>query len=328
MPANLPPQYYEAEKRLRAAATTSRKMEILEEMLRIMPKHKGTDHLQADLKTRLAKLRKEQAKPAGPAKAPSRFVPKEGAGQVALVGVANSGKSSLLAALTKAEPEIADYPHTTREPLPGMMLYQDLKIQLLDLPPLSEDYNEPWLFELIKRTDLLWLVLAGADPLGHLERTQEILARHRIDFYQAGEDHAAQAQPGRISLPALILVSGADRAETGENLEIMAELSEGSLRLLPVSSLSREGLPELARKTFEALEVIRIYTKQPGQPPDTENPFVLPRGGTVGDLAQKIHQDVAARMKQAKVWTQGQANSRTVHRDHVLSDRDTVEISL
>ncbi len=328
MPANLPPQYYVAEKRLRAAATPSQKKAILEEMLRIMPKHKGTDHLQADLKSRLAKLRREQAKPSGPTRAPAKVVPKEGAGQVALVGPANSGKSSLVKALTKAQPEVAAYPHTTREPQPGMMDYEDLKFQLLDLPPVSEDYNEPWLWELIKRADLVWLVLSGTGPLSDLELTESVLAQRRIALFPAPGEPPGDPEPGWIHLPALALVSGADLEGTGENIEIMEELIEGRFDLLPVSSPSGQGLEELGRLTFEALGIIRVYTKQPGRPPDLENPFVLNRGGTVGELAARIHQDVAARMKQARVWSKGGNDSRTVNRGHVLADGDTVEITI
>ncbi len=328
MPANLPPQYYDAEKRLRVAATPSRKREILEEMLRIMPKHKGTDHLQADLKSRLAKLRREQAKPSGPNRAPSKIVPKEGAGQIALVGAANSGKSSLLKSLTKAQPEVADYPRTTREPLPGMMEYQDIMFQLLDLPPVSEDYNEPWLWELIRRADLVWLVLAGAGPLSQLEIVEKVLAGRRIALYPAGEGLSGDLEAGWTYLPALAVVTGADLEETGENIELIRELVENRLEFSPVSTVSGQGLEELGRPSFQALEIIRVYTKQPGKPPDREHPFVLEQGGRVEDLAVKIHQDVAARMKQAKVWTGGRENSRTVNRGHVLEDGDTVEITI
>ena len=328
MPANLPPQYYDAEKRLRAAATLDRKREILEEMLRIMPKHKGTDHLQADLKSRLAKLRREQARPTGPSRAPSRIVPKKGAGQVVLAGPANTGKSSLLAALTKARPEVADYPHTTREPQPGMMDFQDVRFQLVDLPPLSEDCSEPWLWELIRRADLAWLVLSGAGPLNNLETAEKALAQRKIAPYPAGEGLTGDLEAGWTYVPALAVVTGADLEETAENVELTRELVDKPLEFLSVSTKTGQGLERLGQPTFAALSIIRIYTKQPGKPPDLENPIVLDLRGTVEDLAAKIHQDVAVRMKQAKVWSRGRENSRTVQRSHVLEDGDTVEITI
>jgi ribosome-interacting GTPase 1 len=328
MPANLPPQYHEAEKRLKTASSPAEKTAILEEMLRIMPKHKGTDHLQADLKSRIAKLKREQTKAGGPKKASGPHVVKEGAGQVALVGAPNAGKSSLLAALTKAKPLIADYPHTTREPLPGMMAFEDIQIQLLDLPPLAEEYNEPWVWELIKRADLIWLVLGGLSPLGDLERVEAILAGRGIGLLPAGAKGPAEPDQDRLSLPALVPVTKADKAETLENLEVMEELMEGRWPLIPVSSQSGSGLDRLGRLTFQGLAILRAYTKQPGKPPDRDNPFTLPQGATVGMLAAKIHKDVAARMKQARLWGRGEENSRTVHRDHPLNDGDTVEIQI
>jgi len=328
MPANLPPQYHEVEKRLKNASGPAEKVAILEEMLRIMPKHKGTDHLQADLKSRIARLKREQTKAGGPRKAAGPHVVKEGAGQVALVGVANAGKSSLLAALTKARPLIADYPHTTREPLPGMMAFEDIQIQLLDLPPLAEEYNEPWIWDLIRRADLVWLVLNGLKPLSDLERVEAILAGRGIRLRPVGAEGPGEADQEILTLPALVPVARADEAETMDNLEVMAELIEGRWPLIPVSGRNGLGLAELVRLTFQGLDVVRVYTKQPGKPPDRENPFTLPQGATVGALAAKIHKDIAVRMKQARLWSRGEENSRTVHRDHPLKDGDTVEIQI
>ncbi|MCX6553014.1 MAG: 50S ribosome-binding GTPase, partial [Acidobacteria bacterium] len=123
MPANLSPEYHRAEERLRGARSPDEKIAALEEMLRVIPKHKGTDHMQADLKGRIAKLRKEIGKKGG--KGGFTFiVPREGAGQVAIAGPPNSGKSSLVRALTRATPAVGSYPFTTREPVPGMMPFE------------------------------------------------------------------------------------------------------------------------------------------------------------------------------------------------------------
>ena len=328
MPANLPPQYHETEKRLKTASSPAEKAAILEEMLRIMPKHKGTDHLQADLKSRIAKLKRQQTKAGGPRKAAGPHVVREGAGQVALVGAANAGKSSLLAALTKAKPLVADYPHTTREPLPGMMTFEDIQIQLLDLPPLAEEYNEPWLWELIKRADLVWLVLNGLSPLSDLERVEAILAGRGISLLPMEAGGGGEPDPERKTIPALAPLTKTDETEALENLELMKELIEGRWPLIPVSSRTGAGLEKLGRLTFQGLAIVRAYTKQPGKPPDMKNPFTLDQGATVGELAAKIHKDIAARMKQARLWGRGEENSRTVHRDHPLKDGDTVEIQV
>jgi len=229
MPANLPPNYFEAEKRYRAAKAPGEKLAALEDMLRIMPKHKGTDHLQADLKSRIAKLKREPAKK-GPSRGPSFIIPAEGAGQVALVGPANCGKSSLVALLTKAQPEVADYPHTTLKPTPGMMAFEDITFQLLDLPPVSEDYNEPWLWENIKRADLVWVVLSGASPLSQLEKTQAILADNKIGLLRALTEPQADLEAGWNYLEALLVITGLDLPDTAEHIDIFKELIEAKMK--------------------------------------------------------------------------------------------------
>lgn len=237
MPANLTPEYRRAEQRYRAARTVDEKIAALEDMLRVMPKHKGTDHLQADVKARIATLRKESSKK----EARSGFsyiIPREGAGQVALAGPPNAGKSSLVRSLTHATPAVGDYPFTTREPTPGMMAFEDIAFQLVDLPPLSEQHVEPWVFDLVRRADLVWVVASG----------------------------------------------------------------------------------------LEALEIVRVYTKQPGKPPDRSAPFTLPRGATVAELAQRIHKDLLASMKFARVWGPRVFDGQAVQKDYVLAEGDIVEI--
>src|SRR5512139_726122 len=280
MPANLTPEYKRAEERYRAAKSPEERLEALEEMLRVVPKHKGTDGLQADLKARIAKLRKQPPSKAGKA-THSFLVPREGAGQVALVGPANTGKSSLVAALTHAKPEVAPYPFTTREPIPGMMQYEDIAFQLVDLPPLSDEHVEPWVFDIARRADLLWVVVAVENAVDGLELTRRILASKAIDL-----------EAKRV----LVVATGLDREGAEEDLAIVDELLEHQWTLVGVSVVSGRGLQELGRRTFEALDLVRVYTKQPGKPADRDAPFTVPRGATVGDLAARVHKDLAASM--------------------------------
>ena len=169
MPANLTPDYHRAEERFRHARTVEEKIDALEEMLRVVPKHKGTDGLQGDLKARLAKLKKQPASKAGKA-THSHLIPREGAGQVALVGPPNTGKSSLVAALTKAKPEIAPYPFTTREPHAGMMDWEDVRVQLIDTPPITADYLESYLSSTVQVADAALLMVDLGDDDGPFAR--------------------------------------------------------------------------------------------------------------------------------------------------------------
>ena len=341
MPANLPPDYHKAEERLRAAKETDEKIAALEEMLRVMPKHKGTDHLQADLRARIAKLRRQPAKK-GARSAFSHIIPREGAGQVALVGPPNTGKSSLVAALTHASPEVADYPFTTREPTPGMMPFEDISFQLIDLPPLSREHMDAWVFDLIRHADLLWLVMDGLDPLGEIDTMREILGQRSIEPVPApagkavvegepsGRSRAYSSLPagpaGRTVKKALLVATGADRPGISGEIEALEDLLEHGWTVVAVSSRTGEGFEALKRRTFQALEIVRVYTKQPGKPADRSAPFALSRGSTVGDLAERIHKDLLASMKFARIWGAGTFDGQTVQKEHVLLEGDVVEI--
>jgi ribosome-interacting GTPase 1 len=325
MPANLPPTYHEAEARYRAAKTTEDKLSILEEMLRLIPKHKGTDKLQADLKAKIAKLKK-QPKKKGATRIFSYNIPKEGAGQIALAGQPNSGKSSIVSKLTKASPEVAEYPFTTREPTPGMMRFEDIAIQLVDLPPLSEEYVEHWVYDLVRKADLVWVVVRIANSVYGLEATREQLAAKNIGIRPAGSEPPKDAPAGWLDKPALLVVTGMDMPDAAESLEILEQLLEESWPVVPVSTVDGRGLEGLKSRTYEALEIIRIYTKQPGKKPDLDQPFTVPRGTTVAALAQTIHKDLVEQFKFARVWGGSVFDGQTVQRDHVLEEGDVVEI--
>lgn len=324
MPANLTPEYHRAEQAFREARTIEEKVAALEEMLRVIPKHKGTDHMQADLRSRLAKLRKEGAKQGGRGGF-SHVVPREGAGQVALVGPPNSGKSSLVRALTRATPTVGDYPFTTREATPGMMAYEDIAFQLVDLPPVSSVHVEPWVFDLVRHADVCWVVLDARDAIEGFDEVRRLIAPKRIDFVPRRE---GGAPPGLQTVrPAMLVLTRADLVEAlDEHLEAVRELLEVPWSLTAVSTTTGDGLDDLRRLTFELFDVIRVYTKEPGRPADRSVPFALPRGATVGDLAARIHKDLRADMKFARVWGASAFDGQAVQRDHVLADRDVVEL--
>ena len=341
MPANLSPDYHRAEERLRAAKSISEKIDALEEMLRVIPKHKGTDHMQADLKSRIAKLRKEGGRKAGKGGF-SYIIPREGAGQVALAGPPNGGKSSLVRALTRATPAVAEFPFTTFEPTPGMMPFEDISFQLVDLPPLSREHMEAWVFDLVRHADLLWLVMDGLDPLGELETVREILGERGIVAVPAGPAAGAAGEgfsgmpaaspsppagfEGRTIKKALLVATGADRPGATGEIEALDDLLEHRWTVVPVSVVTGEGVEALRRRTFQALEIVRVYTKQPGKPADRRAPYTLPRGAKVGDLAERIHKDLLSTMKFARIWGAGTFDGQTVQKDHLLLEGDIVEI--
>jgi ribosome-interacting GTPase 1 len=328
MPANLPPDYFESEKRYREAKTHSEKIECLEEMLTIMPKHKGTDKLRADLRRRISKLKDASQTKRGVGKHESAFrIDKEGAGQVMVIGPANVGKSALVARLTNATPEVADFPHTTWKPTPGMMPVDNIQIQLIDTPPLNQDYVEPELMDLIRRADLILLVVdLQTDPLKQLEDSIAILEQFRIIPRRFQDRYSGQR--GFTFITLLVLANKNDDESSEENFEIFRELLEDDWPMISVSVISSRNLGALKQSLVERLEIIRVYSKAPGKTPDLSSPFTLKKGSTVADFAAKVHKDFMEKLKIAKVWGESVYDGQAVQRDHVLHDGDIVELHI
>jgi ribosome-interacting GTPase 1 len=328
MPANLPPNYFEAEKRYRAANTPADKIRCLEEMLTIMPKHKGTDKLRADLRKRISKLKSSSQTKKSLSKRDSAFrIDKEGAGQVVVVGPTNVGKSALVRTLTNATPQVADFPHTTWKPTPGMMPVDNIQIQLVDTPPLDREYVEPELLDLIRRSDMILLVVdLHTDPVQQLEDTVDLLDEYRV-VPSRWQDRYPEER-GISFVPFLILANKNDGEEAGENFEIFSELLEDDWPLLPVSADTGSNLDLLKHTIVERLRIIRVYSKAPGKEPDLTSPFALKKGSTVADLAAKIHKDFVVQLKIAKVWGAAVYDGQMVQRDHVLQDGDVVELQI
>jgi ribosome-interacting GTPase 1 len=325
MPANLTPVYKEAEAKFRSAVTPEEKISCLEEMLRVIPKHKGTDKLQADLRSRLSRLKREPKKK-GATKGFSHKVPTEGAGQVVLLGPPNAGKSSLVATLTRAKPEVASYPMTTRDTSPGMMPYEDIAIQLVDMPPLCEEHVEPWLYDVARGGDMAWLVVSIEHPIVGYELAMTLLDGKGIGLYPPKAETPTDARPGWMFKKTLLVVTGMDLDGAAGDLEAFQELFETDLPVMPVSTADGAGLEELGRRTFDALDIMRIYTKQPGKEADRERPFTLPKGSNVGELARVIHKDVADSLKFARLWGASVFDGQSVKAAHVLEEGDVAEI--
>ncbi|MDP2931447.1 MAG: GTPase [Chloroflexota bacterium] len=325
MPANLPPQYYEAEKNLRTAKNATEKILVLEELLGIMPKHKGTDHLRAELRTRIAKLTQQEDKKAGTHRA-SMVIDKEGAAQVAVVGLPNAGKSQLVGAITNASPLVADYPFTTHSATPGMMEFENIKIQLIDTPPLVPQAIEFWLVHLLRAADALLVLLDLNDaPLDQMEAVMAQLEKMRIAITKPRPDIAELiiAQP-----KALIVGNKLDLPNARHNLESLQAKYGDQLPVVGISAKDRTGLEDMKLKLFQVLDIIRVYTKTPGQKADFNDTIILKKGSTLEDGAAQVHKDFAARLKYARIWGSGKHDGVMAKRDHVLQDGDVIELHL
>ncbi len=321
MPANLTPQYFEAEEKYKAAESPEEKAAALKEMLSTIPKHKGTEKLQADIKRRLAALKKESKKKKARSTYNPFHVEKQGAGQVVLAGYPNVGKSTLVASLTRAKTRVADYPFSTTVPIAGMMPYQDILIQLVDTPPITEEIVPPGILMTYRGGDALLIVIdvhTGA-CLEQLEGTLEFLAEKKV-ISLPGENQAPR------TLPYLVLANKADLPGSGENMEVLRELRP-DVQLVSLSSLE-EPQEELKERVFTMLDIVRIYSKTPGNPPDMEKPFTLKRGGTVLDFAHAVHRDFPEQLKNALVWGSSRFDGQAVPRDYILQDKDIVELQL
>ncbi|MCX8081847.1 MAG: 50S ribosome-binding GTPase [bacterium] len=323
MPVNLPPQYHQKEAELKTAKTLEEKISILEELLAIMPKHKSSEKLQALLRTKIAKYRKElEKKPQTAKKQTVPVIIKEGAGQIVLCGPPNSGKSTLLSVLTKAKPEIADYPFTTKIPTPGMMKYEDINIQLVDTPSLSSQLSENWLGDILRKADgLIFLFDLSSDSLiEDMDDSLKTLERFRIK------------EEGSFIFNKNIIWIGnkVDVPASKDIREIFKELYGEKIKNNFIEISAKEGtnieiLPEL---TFKLLNIIRVYTKIPGKPPDTENPYTLKNGSLVIELAELIHKDIAKNFKYARLWRKGEDKVIIAGRDFKLEDRDIIEVHI
>jgi len=333
MPANLTQDYLDAEERLQSATDPQERLEILEEMLRLIPKHKGTDKLQADLKRKISKTRSELKKK-GPAgrKRVSHHIPREGAGQIAIAGPPNAGKSSLVRAITSAEPEVAPYSYTTRAPIPAMMTYEDIQVQLVDLPPVSDTYMEFWVPSIIRSADAVMLVVDLSDDGAPLVGTEETLTTLQKAKIRLVADTDAPLPPGQeekgVALKKTLMVcTKRDRPEAADNLEILLEFFP-NLPRVEVSTETGDGLDDLRKTLFRMLGKIRVYSKAPGKDPSMATPFTLREGSRVIDFARQVHKDFAEGLQHARVWGSGKFDGQKVPRDHVLSDRDIVELNI
>jgi len=329
MPTNLPPEAYDAERRYKEAKNSREKITFLEEYISAIPKHKGTDRLRADLRKKLSRLKstESQAKKKGGRQDSSFHIPREGDGQVIVTGLTNVGKSSLISKFTNAKPKIFEAPFTTWAPTPGMMEYENIKIQLIDTPPLNKDYVNPELYEMIKKADVILLMVdLKADPFRQLEVAVKMLEEHKIVPLRLKDKYNDEMR--MIFIPVLILANKCDEKGLEEDFEMFGELLDDNWPSMPISVSTGYNLEELKHRIFKKLDIIRIFSKPHGKDPEMTAPFVLKTGGTVEDFAGKVHRDFLNKVKTAHVWGSDVFDGQLVGKDHVLFDGDIVELCI
>ena len=333
MPANLPPEYYKLKHQLEAAKTDEERLSLLEEMLRITPKHKGSEKVISDLRRRIAKLRNAPDKK-GATKRHSHLIPKQGAGQIILLGAPNVGKSRFLASCTNAKPDISRTPFTTREPSVGMLNYENIQFQIIDTPPVTADFVQPEILDLARNSDILLIIvnLGGDDVLDEvgvvtskLKAAKIVIAR---DVHGDGVDENSSSTESSSIKPALIVANQIDVPNASDRLEILSEFYGETFEIYPLSAATGEGREHLEKAIYDKLEILRVYTKTPGKRVDRDDPLVLPMGSTVIDAAMRLHRDFAANLKFARVWGVNWHDGQSVSRDDHVHDGDILEFHI
>jgi ribosome-interacting GTPase 1 len=328
MAVNLTPQYHEAELEYKRAQTAEERLECLKKMWQLVPKHKASEKLQAELKTKISETKEEvEGERKNPKKAGVSYkIPRQGAGQVLLLGGPNTGKSRLLTRLTRATPEVAPYPFTTREPYAGMMEWEDVRVQLIDTPPITPDYLEGWQTSMVRSADACVLVVDLADDDGPFVADAVIERLAQVKTVLVGQPPAENPDPSVQHVRTLLAANKLDAAGAADRLDVVREMFTDRFPIHALDAESGNSLETVRTAIYQFLNKIRVYTKRPGKPADMNSPFTCPVGSTVAQMAELVHRDLAEKLKSARIWGQGAFDGQTVTRDHVLHDKDVVEL--
>ncbi len=333
MPANLTPPYKKAEQRFREATDDQERLACLQEMLKVIPKHKGTEKLQAEIKAKIAKVKKAPGQKSGGASKQKALdhLPREGAAQIPLVGPPNSGKSQFLASVSNAHPQIADYPFTTREPVAGMMVWENVKFQLIDLPPIAVESYDGWMTSILFRADAVFLFadLSSDSLIDDLNAALALLKQHRISL--AAPHHEVDDEDyslDEVVKKTFLLANKSDRDEDDIRLGFLRDEFAARYPIYRINSITKEGIAQLESDLFKTLNLLRVFTKTPGHEADHSDPVVLHVGATVEDAAYSIHKDFAERLQFAKIWGVGKHDGQRVHKEFILTDGDVLEFHI
>ena len=330
MPANLTPKYYSAEEKYKKAQDDREKMKALKEMLAYIPKHKGTDKLQGDIKRKISRLKEEvEIKKSKGGHKFSYSVEKEGAAQVVVVGPPNTGKSHLIASLSNINLEIANYPFTTRIFHPAMMPYEDFKVQLIDLPPVSEEYLENWVPSMIRVADMMLIVLdiSRDDIFDQLEMITAELGKHKI-LMRGFENVEPEDNIYWRVLKTLVIANKFDLSSAQDNFEILKEFYSDKFELIYASAKELMNLSEIKHAIIRTMKIIRVYSKRPGKTAEMEKPFTFQSGSTLMDFAKAVHKDFSNNLKFARIWGEDVFDGQRVNKNYTLQDKDIIELHI
>jgi ribosome-interacting GTPase 1 len=323
MPTNAGPEYKKAEEAFRAAKTIDEKITRLEDMMSLLPKHKGTDHLYADLKRRMSKLLKQQESSGRKSGGGSTLgFEKEGAAQVVIIGPPNSGKSSILKAITNATPDIGEYPFSTHAMQPGMVQYEDIQIQLVDTPPVTAEFMPTHLLSVVRGAEAAILVadLSADSLLDDLEAVFNAFELRHVSF-------VGQPNEDRDLIRCRLIANKDDAPGASDRLELLREMIGGRFEILSLSSKDPQAMGILPRLLFDWLSIVRVYTKAPGKKPELEKPYTVFSGQTVGDICSLIHKDFLQNLRFARMWRDSNTPI-TVSRHEPVQDKDILELHI
>jgi len=324
MPANLTPEYFKAERWFRTATTNEEKILAVERMLAVMPKHKGTDHLKADLRRKLSKLKESPAKKGKGKHADIFHIQRSGVGQIVLLGTPNCGKSSIVGVLTNAKVNAADFPFATAAPVPGMVKFEDVQIQLVDMPPITADYSAPGQVGTYRNCDLIAIVIdLSADVTEQMRICLDFLESRNLLIDE--QTPTVDGHGNVLGKRAFCICTKCDIAKPGA-LEALKQSCKYPFEFVEISTKTGAGLDKLPVVFFSLLGIIRIYAKPPGKKADMNEPFTLPAGSTVMDLTTAIHRELAEKLKFARIWGTGVYKGQNVQKNHVLNDKDIIEL--